>query len=144
MCPRRRGTVIVVVRRYWKNKPSRFGGAGEFMGDMIYDELSGEPQTDIIVDPLDETRRKRLEGSGIDLLKPIFRQGQYVGEDHIEDDIMEIQEHARHMLQYFHDGIKRFDNPHEYPAGLEKNLYELKTRLILEARGFSPESPKSW
>ncbi len=25
--------------------------------------------------------------------------------------------------------------PHQYPAGLEKGLYELKTQLILEARG---------
>lgn len=134
----------IQVRRFWKNKASRFGGQGEFMGDMIFDELMGEPRSDIIVDPLDETRRKRLEGSGIDLLKPIFREGQYVGEDHIEDDIMEIQEHARHMLKFFHDGIKRFDNPHEYPAGLEKNLYDLKTRLILEARGFEPETSSSW
>lgn len=134
----------IQVRRFWKNKTSRFGGQGEFMGDMIFDELMGEPQTDIIVDPLDETRRKRLEGSGIDLLKPIFREGQYIGEDHLPDDIMEIQEHARHMLKYFHDGIKRFDNPHEYPAGLEKNLYDLKTHLILEARGFEPETSSSW
>ncbi len=134
----------IQVRRYWRNKPGRFGGEGEFVGDMIFDEFGGEPQSDIIVDPLDETRRKRLEGSGIDLLKPIFRNGQYVGEDHIEDDIAEIQAHAKHMLKYFHDGIKRFDNPHEYPAGLEKSLYELKTRLILEARGFEPEPTSSW
>jgi nicotinate phosphoribosyltransferase len=134
----------IQVRRFWRNKPGRFGGAGEFVGDMIYDEMMGEPQTDIIVDPLDGTRRKKLEGSGVDLLKPIFRQGQYVGEDHVKDDIVEIQEHVRHMLQYFHDGIKRFDNPHEYPAGLEKNLYDLKTRLIFEARGLESEEPSGW
>jgi nicotinate phosphoribosyltransferase len=134
----------IQVRRFWKNSASGISGQGEFLGDMIYDELMGEPDSDIIVDPLDETRRKRLEGKGIDLLKPIFRKGQYVGEDHIEDDIMEVRAHTLHMLKYFHDGIKRFDNPHEYPAGLEKNLHELKTRLILEARGFEKEESSSW
>jgi nicotinate phosphoribosyltransferase len=134
----------IQVRRFWKNKPGGREGEGEFVGDMIFDELSGDPVGDVIIDPLDETRRKRLEGSPVDLLKPIFRQGHYVGEDHIADDVMEIQEHARHMLQFFHDGIKRFDNPHEYPAGLDKNLYELKKRLILEARGFEPEESPTW
>ena len=33
-----------------------------------------------------------------------------------------------------HPGIKRFDNPHQYPAGLESGLHELKTRLILAAK----------
>ncbi|MFP4598659.1 MAG: nicotinate phosphoribosyltransferase [Persicimonas sp.] len=134
----------IQVRRFWKNKPSGIGGAGEFVGDMIYDELTGEPPSLIIVDPLDETRRKRLEGAPVDLLKPIFKEGHYVGEDYIADDIMEIQQHSRHMLARFHDGIKRFDNPHEYPAGLEMNLYELKKRLILEARGFDPDEEPTW
>jgi nicotinate phosphoribosyltransferase len=134
----------IQVRRFWKNKEGAISGQGEFVGDMIYDELKGEPASDIIVDPMDDTRRKRLEGKSVDLLKPIFRKGQYVGEDHIEDDIMEIRDHTIHMLKYFHDGIKRFDNPHEYPAGLEKSLHELKTRLILEARGIDRDETPSW
>jgi nicotinate phosphoribosyltransferase len=34
-----------------------------------------------------------------------------------------------------HPGIKRFENPHQYPAGLELTLHEFKTRLILRAKG---------
>lgn len=34
-----------------------------------------------------------------------------------------------------HSGIKRFENPHQYPAGLELTLHEFKTELILRARG---------
>lgn len=121
----------VQVRRFRKND--------EFVGDMIYDELMGEPQSNIIVDPLDGTRRKRLEGSGADLLKPVFRDGEFVGQAHVKDDLAEIQNHATEMLEFFDDSIKRFDNPHEYPAGLEKNLHDLKTKLVIEARGFGHE-----
>ena len=38
-------------------------------------------------------------------------------------------------LALLHSGLKRFVNPHQYPAGLERNLFDLRTRLILEARG---------
>ena len=34
-----------------------------------------------------------------------------------------------------HAGIKRFVNPHGYPAGLERSLYERRQELILGARG---------
>jgi nicotinate phosphoribosyltransferase len=39
-------------------------------------------------------------------------------------------------LARFHFGIKRFINPHQYPVGLEEGLHELKTDLVLKARGF--------
>jgi hypothetical protein len=28
-------------------------------------------------------------------------------------------------------------NPHQYPVGLERNLFDVRTRLILEARGMA-------
>jgi hypothetical protein len=31
--------------------------------------------------------------------------------------------------------IKRFSNPHECPAGLELGSHDLKTELVLKARG---------
>ena len=34
-------------------------------------------------------------------------------------------------------GIKRLVHPHRYPVGLEVKLFELKTRLVLEARSES-------
>lgn len=131
------------VRRFWREDAQAEGG-GEFVGDMIYDELMGEPPTQLIVDPMDETRRKVVDGAGTDLLKPIFRAGQFVGAAHVPEDIVAIQAHARQNIQSFHDGIKRFDNPHTYPAGLEKTLFDLKTRLILEARGLHNEESSDW
>ena len=42
---------------------------------------------------------------------------------------------AAEQLAGFHAGVKRFVNPHQYPVGLEQRLSDLKTRLVLRARG---------
>jgi len=46
-----------------------------------------------------------------------------------------IQARAKEQIARLHPGIRRFVNPHQYPVGLALELYELKTRLVLEARG---------
>ena len=101
--------------------------------DMIFDQLAGEPAHEI-VDPLDLTRRRVIpeEARYHDLLVPIFRHGQRVYE---LPTIEQIRARRAAELDRFHSGVKRFVNPHRYPVGLEKNLFDLKTRLILEARG---------
>jgi nicotinate phosphoribosyltransferase len=45
------------------------------------------------------------------------------------------QARARDQVARLHPGIRRFVNPHQYPVGLALELHELKTRLVLEARG---------
>jgi nicotinate phosphoribosyltransferase len=101
--------------------------------DMIFDELAGDP-THVIVDPLDLTRRRAVaaDAQHEDLLVPIFRKGKRVYE---LPTIEQIRKRRAEQLDRFHPGIKRFVNPHRYPVGLEKHLFDLKTRLILEARG---------
>jgi len=101
--------------------------------DMIFDELAGDP-THVIVDPLDLTRRRSVaaEARFEDLLVPIFRNGKRVYE---LPTIEQIRKRRAQQLDRFHPGVKRFVNPHRYPVGLEKHLFDLKTRLILEARG---------
>jgi nicotinate phosphoribosyltransferase len=85
------------------------------------------------VDPLDPTRRKRFRQStpSEDLLVPIFRAGKRVYD---VPGLPQIRERVRQQLAMFHPGIKRMVNPHQYPAGLELSLQELKTRLILKSR----------
>ena len=101
--------------------------------DMIFDELAGEP-SHVIIDPLDLTRRRVIsEGAKYrDLLVPVFRSGKRVYE---LPSIEQIRAHRAAELDRFHHGVKRFVNPHRYPVGLEKKLFDLKTRMILEARG---------
>jgi len=101
--------------------------------DMIFDELAGEPSR-AIVDPLDPTRRRVIPDGARhrDLLVPVFRRGKRVYE---MPSIEEIRARRTAELDHFHPGVKRFVNPHRYPVGLEKGLFELKTRLVLESRG---------
>ncbi|MBN1901963.1 nicotinate phosphoribosyltransferase [Candidatus Sumerlaeota bacterium] len=111
----------------------RFRSEKEFTGDMTYDINMGLQDGNTMVDPMDMTRRKYIpsETPYTDLLVPIFRNGKQVYE---EPGIKDIREYAKKQLDSFHSGVKRFVNPHRYPVGLEQNLYELKTNLILKAR----------
>jgi len=88
----------------------------------------------VAVDPADFTRRKTIHGEAqwTDLLEPIFRKGEQI---HELPGIEAIRDRAKAQLQKLHPGIKRFLNPHEYPVGLELGLHELKTNLVMEARG---------
>src|SRR5205085_12284828 len=112
----------------------RFRSATEFMGDAIYDLDHGIAEPCTIVDPADPTRRKQMPPSTPfeDLLVPIFRRGSTVEKT---PRLSEIRDRTRQQLSMFHSGIKRFLNPHQYPVGLESNLHDLKTKLILQARG---------
>ncbi len=110
----------------------RFEQDGEAAGDMIWDE--GDVVTNEIVDPLDLTRRKHF-GAGMtatDLLVPVYRGGKCVYE---APELPAIRARAVDQMGRFHPGIKRFVNPHRYPVGLEQQLFDRKTRLVLEARG---------
>ena len=113
----------------------RFELDGEYRGDMIYDERMEMADEPVIVDPTDMTRRKVFDDTfeSEDLLVPVFRRGESVYE---LPELDAIRERTADQLAGFHSGIKRFVNPHEYPVGLERRLHELKTQLILEARGF--------
>jgi nicotinate phosphoribosyltransferase len=88
----------------------------------------------VIVDPADSTRRKRIPAgtASEDLLVPVFRGGKLVSPI---PDIRESRRRTQAQLLQLHGGIKRFVNPHEYPAGLELSLHDLKTELVMKARG---------
>jgi nicotinate phosphoribosyltransferase len=114
----------------------RFFNHGEATADMIYDLHSPIPAEPVIVDPFDFSRRKKIGGQTRheDLLAPIFRGGRCVYET---PALSASRQRTSDQLAMFHAGVKRFVHPHEYPVGLERGLHDLKTRLILEARGVS-------
>jgi len=119
---------IQQVRRF-----SELSDDGLFLADMIFDEGLGAPAAPTIVDPADLTRRKSI-AAGMpweDLLVPVFRGGRRV---YNPPPLEEVRRRGREQLDRFHPGIKRFTNPHQYPVGLEQSLFDLKVRLILEAR----------
>jgi nicotinate phosphoribosyltransferase len=104
------------------------------MEDMIYDVEMGAPESAVIVDPVDTTRRKRITPGTPhqDLLVPVVVGGERVYQS---PSIHETREQVKLNLAWFHPGIKRFENPHAYPAGLEKGLYDLKMAMIMKAKG---------
>ena len=130
---------VLQVRRYRKG--------GEFVADAIYDLDIGRPQWGggdhgacTIVDPMDPTRRKAIEPFTTyhELLVPVFRNGSQVCTPPALDD---VRRRTAEQLAGFHGGIKRFMHPHQYPVGLEERLFNLKTELILKARGARRSEP---
>ncbi len=117
---------IQQVRRYTNEKG--------YTADMIYD-TEQTPGSDIstMIDPMDFTKRRNLSNlwQYEDLLIPILRKGKLVYE---LPALESIRQRVHEQLPRFHEGIKRFVNPHVYHVGLEKGLYDFKTNLILELR----------
>jgi len=115
----------------------RYAHGAEFLADAIYEEGLGVPAPCVIVDPLDPLRRREIAAgtAGEDLLVPIFRGGKRVYDP---PPLAEVRARTLAQLGGFHAGVKRFVNPHQFPVGLERSLYDLRARLVLEARGAPP------
>jgi nicotinate phosphoribosyltransferase len=114
----------------------RYADAHEFVEDLVYDEELGVPEQPTMVDPLDPTRRRRV-ASGLaweELLLPVVRAGRVCYE---RPGLEAVRRRVQAQLARFHAGVKRFVNPHRYPVGLESGLHDLKTRLVLAARGLN-------
>jgi nicotinate phosphoribosyltransferase len=112
----------------------RFHRADAARADMIFDELAGaEPASRTLVDPFDETRRSDISPGCAteDLLLPLLREGRVVRDVPGPEA---AQARAREGLDRFHEGIRRFENPHEYPVGLEESLHDRRERLIRQQR----------
>ncbi|MGO8749100.1 MAG: nicotinate phosphoribosyltransferase [Thermoguttaceae bacterium] len=116
---------ILQVRRYFQH--------GEAIGDAIYDERYRPGEPCLIVDPSDSTRRKVIPpaAEGVDLLTPIFRGGHRV---YAPPSLAETRRRVQEQLALFNSGIRRFANPHRYPAGLESGLFDRKMEMILKLR----------
>lgn len=110
----------------------RFVRDGMFAGDMIYNELDS-PAGCEMVDPDDPTRRKAFcTEESRELLAPVFRGGKRVCD---VPDAKAARERAAAELAALDPSVLRFLNPYAYPVGIERELYDLRTRLILSARG---------
>jgi len=114
----------------------RFQNADGLVADMIYDENHPPSGESTMIDPFDPTRRRRLSPDlhSADLLEPVMHHGRCTSSD---PELADIQAFARQQQRSLHHGVKRFINPHHYPVGLEQQLYETKTNLILKQRGFA-------
>ncbi|MCQ8757624.1 hypothetical protein, partial [Escherichia coli] len=92
-----------------------------------------------MVDPYDFTKNRSFaENTHFeDLLVPVFAKGQLI---YSLPSIHEARARVQDQLAHFYKGIKRFVNPHTYPVGLDKHLFDMKTDLIMKLRNNEPEA----
>ncbi len=111
----------------------RFSKRGLYAGDMIYNVATGVAEEQRMIDPYDFTRQFVFDDSyeSEDLLVPIYREGKIVYQ---LPSISDIRKRVNEELSRLLEGSKRFENPHTYEVGLEKTLFDLKTKLILAHR----------
>lgn len=123
---------IQQVRRF-------FGPDGLATCDMIYNELQSPQSPAQLVDPYDPTLRRTMTpaSSFKDLLQPVFRAGQLAIS---LPSIHDVRSRTIQQLKVFAPGILRFDNPQKYTVGLEQQLFDLKSRMVSEARRAKEEA----
>ena len=91
-----------------------------------------------MIDPSDSTRRKTfcVGEKSEDLLVPVLREGTCVYKCPALD---EVRDRTSRSLAELDPTMTRFLNPHSYPVGLERSVHEVRTALVLRARGIDTE-----
>lgn len=119
---------LLDIRRYYYDN-------GKIAGDMIFDTASPAPASDLIIDPMDTLRRKDLSGLRFEtLLQPLARGGEVV----LDADgcsALEAAKRCRAGLETLDESQKRQLNPHTYPVGMERALFERRQNLVMRLRG---------
>lgn len=119
---------VLDVRRYYQ-------ADGHIAGDMVFD-VNYEPDgREIIVDPMDDLRQKRLAGLRYEtLLAPLARGGNVVCPPQFRN-AMAARDRALAGLDTLDETQLRMLNPHTYPVGLELGLNDRRRALVAELRG---------
>ena len=119
---------VLDVRRYYSED-------GRIAGDMVFDVNAAVNDEEVIVDPYDSLRRKKLAGKRFEtLLQPLARAGKSVLPPE-QRSAREAQKRAIAGLETLDETQKRLLNPHTYPVGLEHDLFERRSALVAAMRG---------
>ncbi|HEX8552280.1 MAG TPA: nicotinate phosphoribosyltransferase [Abditibacteriaceae bacterium] len=107
------------VRRFFENDAAA--------GDAIF-SIDAKPEAEkwTVTHPEDSTRKKILSGEFRDLLTPAMANGQ---RQRGAEKTAAARTRCQANIKQFHAGIRRFINPHAYPAGLESSLADLRYNL---------------
>lgn len=116
---------MLQVRRFYNKK--------ENIADAIYD-IRYPPKTSwTLMHPTDPLRARSISAKtkSRDLLIPIFKKGKCI---YKSPPIAKIRQQTMENLKGFHAGVKRFENPHSYSVGFEKEYQLNKKELTLNIR----------
>ncbi len=109
---------------------------GSYLADMIYSygKYQSGISEQIMIDPADTTKIKRISYSKsvLLMLHRVIIQGRAAQ----PEPLTLMRNRCKFQLDRLHAGIKRLDNPHIYPVGLEQGLFNRKTMMIARAREF--------
>jgi len=108
-------------------------GNGLMVADAIVEDSEVPEGIEVIVDPNDNTKHKRLgpQTHAEPMLQPLMRGGKPVGE---LPSLEAIRARAAAQMEQLHPGHKRFENPHIYPVGLSPRLNTMRDSMIAGAR----------
>lgn len=121
---------VLDVRRY-------YNGDGSVAGDMVFDVNFEPDEREIIVDPMDDLRQKRLAGLRYEtLLEPLSREGAVVLAPQFRN-AMAARARAFAGLATLDETQLRMLNPHTYPVGLESGLNDRRRALVAQLRGIA-------
>jgi nicotinate phosphoribosyltransferase len=113
---------LLQVRRYTRD--------GAWVGDMIHDLTRDTPASPVLVDLMDDTLRTPIPEGAVahDLLTPAMRGGARVRPS---EPLSVARARAMAGREALPAAVRRFDNPHRHPVGLEAGLSDAKRALIL-------------
>jgi nicotinate phosphoribosyltransferase len=111
------------VRRYERD--------GRFVADVLYDEPIGIEDPPAFRKLYGEGRPDLAGCAGTDLLQPVYRRGERVGE---LPSLAESRDLAMRQLERLPENIKRLRNPAPYTLALEAGLDRLRNEMIQAAR----------
>lgn len=113
----------------------------------LYDEETGKAEADyialrdeeiddseplVIFDPLFTWKMKKMKNyKAREMQVKIFEKGKLVYE---EPSLDEIAAYRKEEVESLWDEVKRYDTPHNYYVDLSQKLWNLKQKLILEAK----------
>jgi nicotinate phosphoribosyltransferase len=111
------------------------------------DEDPGDMNPVILRHPVKEAARRSLQQDELSnmeqLLELVFRNGKMAAD---LPDIEEIRSRRDNDLEGLDPGVKRIINPHIYHVSLSSKLWDIKEKLIYQARRFRfpHQRPKGW
>lgn len=119
---------VLDIRRYYHED-------NRIAGDMVFDVNTGVDAREMIIDPVDDLRRKSVRGLRFEtLLNPLARNGSAVL-DREYCDALKARGRALAQIEALDESQRRMMNPYTYPVGLECSLFERRHNLVVQLRG---------